>query len=184
MTGPSVIAFDVLRWIEQGKLDLDKPMMHHARVVDDRFIVMVFDAPTPPERSDFHINTAAEFFYQIEGEMACRILRHDAHGSPVFDDHVVGPGQLFYIPPGVPHRNRRDAHSTGLVIHEQRAPDADDVIVWYCQQCAHELHRVAYAFTELRRNLKQHIAEFLADADLRTCDACGWTMPADQGRLL
>lgn len=175
----AVIGFDVQRWLAEGKIALDKPLMNHARVVDDRFIVMVFDGPTPPQRSDFHINTAAEFFYQFEGEMACRIRHDDGH----FDDHVVGPGQLFYIPPGVPHRNRRESGSVGLVIHEQRADGALDTILWYCDGCGHELHRCAYAFTELQRNLRMHIDAFLSDEALRTCTQCGWVMPSGQGRL-
>lgn len=179
MSTQHVVAFDVLRWLAQGKLAQDKPQMNHARVVDDRFIIMVFDGPTPPERSDFHINTAAEFFYQLDGNMDCRIRHDDGR----FEDHVVAPGQLFYIPPGVPHRNRREAGSTGLVIHEQRAPDALDTILWYCDGCGHELHRCAYRFTELQRNLRTHIDAFLDNEQLRTCSQCARIMPRDQGRL-
>jgi len=174
-----VIAFDVQRWIAEGKLDVDKPLMNHARVVDDRFIVMVFDGPTPPVRSDFHINTAAEFFYQFEGDMDCTIR----HANGTLEDFVVGPGQLFYIPPLMPHRNRRADGSVGLVIHEQRAPGAKDTIVWYCEQCGHELHRFTYPFTELQRNLSEHIRAFLGSEVLRTCELCGWVMPDGQGLL-
>lgn len=177
MSAGSVIHFDVQRWIREGALDPDKPLMNHRRVIDDRFIVMAFDGPTPADRFDFHINTAAEFFYQFEGEMSCRVRGEDG----AFTDYVIGPGELFYIAPFVPHRNKRTRGSIGLVIHEQREPGAEDVILWYCEACGHELHRFSYRFTELKENLAAHTRAFQDDEGLRTCRACGWVAPADRG---
>jgi 3-hydroxyanthranilate 3,4-dioxygenase len=173
----AAISFDVQRWIREGKLDTNKPLMNHQRVIDDRFIVMAFDGPTPADRFDYHINTAAEFFYQFEGEMRCVIRESDG----AFTDHVCGPGELFYIPPMVPHRNWRPPGSIGLVIHEQRRDGAEDVILWYCDECGNELHRFSYTFTQLKQNLDAHTRQFQRDEALRTCSSCGWVAPADRG---
>ena len=110
--------------------------------------------------------------------MRCRVRWEDG-----IEDIVVGEGEVLYIPPLVPHLNSRTEGSTGLVLHEQRAPDALDVMVWYCNACDTELHRVSYRYTELKENLKEHIRRFLSDEHKRTCPNCGEVFPADQGFL-
>lgn len=171
--------FDVLAWVEANRHDPERPLMNHQMIWHDAFIVMLFNGATPEHRSDFHINASGELFYQIEGEMRCKLMG----GDGVITDHVVGPGQIFYIPPMVPHLNQRDDGSTGLVIHQQRPPGALDGMVWFCQSCGHTLHRVDYRFTELRDNLMTHIRAFLANESLRTCTVCHDVFPAEQGYL-
>lgn len=170
--------FDVEAWRAQNQSAGERPMMNHEQVWRDGFIVMLFNGATPALRSDFHINSSPEFFYQLEGEMWCKLLIEG-----VFTEHTVKQGEMFYIPPGVPHLNRRADGSTGLVIHQSRAPGALDAMVWFCDECGHTLHRVDYLYTELRSNLMLQIDAFLADASLRTCGKCGHIMPEDQGKL-
>lgn len=168
--------YSLKKWVEENRDDLDRPLMNHKRVWNEDFIVMLFNGRTPQERSDFHINTSPEFFYQIEGEMFCRLI---VDGEA--QDHIVKEGEMFYIPPHVPHLNRRGDGSIGLVIHQKRAPEALDTMVWYCNSCSTELHRYSYRYTELRENLKTHIRMFLGDEDLRTCKNCGDVFPQSQG---
>lgn len=170
---------DVLAWVAAQRDDPDRPLMNHQMVWRDAFIVMLFNGATPKGRSDFHINASGELFYQLEGEMRCRLMWPDH--APT--DHVVGPGQLFYIPPFVPHLNQREQGSTGIVIHERRPEGAKDGMIWFCNGCNAPLHRVDYLFTELKENLQEHIRAFLSDATLRTCRACGDVFPEDQGFL-
>ncbi len=171
--------FDVLGWVEANRHDPDRPLMNHQMVWRDAFIVMMFNGATPSERSDFHINASGELFYQLEGDMRCQLRQED--GS--ITHHVVGPGQLFYIPPMMPHLNQREEGSTGIVIHQQRPEGALDGMVWFCLECGHTLHRVDYLFTELRENLETHIRAFLSDESLRTCTKCASVFPADRGYL-
>jgi 3-hydroxyanthranilate 3,4-dioxygenase len=77
--------------------------------------------------------------------------------------------------------NERDDGSIGLVIHDARTPGALDSIVWYCEACAEQLHRVDYRFEELQRQLRTFFREFLSNERLRTCRNCGAVMSADQG---
>lgn len=169
---------NVLRWVERSRAEgPGKPVLHHEGFWDEGFLVKLFDGPTPRDRRDFHINTSPEFFYQLEGEMRCRVRRADGR----FDDVIVGPGEMYLIPAGVPHLNERDDGSIGLVIHEARKPGALDGIAWYCEACGAEVHRVEYRFEELQRQLRTYIRELAASEALRTCKACGVVMDAERG---
>lgn len=176
MKAPGIL--DVRRWVEEHQRLLPRPTMSHERVWNDGFLVMLFDGPTARERSDFHINASPEFFYQMVGEMTCRVLEDGR-----FVDYTVQEGAMFLLPPGVPHLNRRGDRSIGLVVHQQRPPGAMDAIVWYCESCGNQLHRVDYVFEELKSQLTTFVTAFLADEDLRTCRACGTVMPADRGAM-
>ncbi len=170
--------FDVKRWMEAQQGASGADLMSHLKVWDDQLIVMLFHGATPAQRSDFHINTAPELFYQLSGEMFCRLVTPEG-----FKDVVVGQGELFYIPPLQPHLNRREEGSLGLVIHQKREPEALDGMMWFCNQCAHPLHRVDYRYTDLQANLRAHIRAFLDDEAARTCPQCGDVFPPDQGRM-
>lgn len=169
---------DLLAWIRMSKERNSDQLLNHDTFWNRELIVKMFDGPTPPDRSDFHINTSPELFYQFEGEMYVRMLERGE-----FRDHTVGPGQMFYIPPLVPHLNRRPRGSIGLAIHQQRAPGALDAVAWYCESCGEQLHRIDYLFKDLLEQLPPLVRAFLADEDKRTCGRCGWQMPSDQGRM-
>jgi 3-hydroxyanthranilate 3,4-dioxygenase len=171
---------DVRRWVEEHRALPDRPLMSHERVWDkgDGFLVMLFDGPTPSERCDFHINTSPEWFYQLVGEMRCRVLQDGK-----FQDLTVAEGEMFLLPPLVPHLNARDRGSLGIVVHQARPPGVKDAIAWYCEGCCHELHRVEYFVEDLKAQLTSLIRGFLADEGLRTCKSCGWVMPPDRGYM-
>jgi 3-hydroxyanthranilate 3,4-dioxygenase len=173
-----IAVVDVQRWIrESGQRRTDR-ILDHETFWNQELIIKLFDGPTPVDRSDFHINTSPEFFYQFAGDMYCR-LRQDGR----FVDHTVRAGEMFYIPPLIPHLNRRPQGSIGLVIHQQRAPGALDAVAWYCESCGHQLHRIDYLFVDLLAQLPPLVRGFLADEDRRTCQQCGWRMPAQQGAM-
>lgn len=169
---------DVLAWIRMSRDRSSDQILNHDTFWNSELIVKMFDGPTPADRSDFHINTSPEFFYQFEGDMFCRMLQDGE-----FKDYNVGPGEMFVIPPLVPHLNRRLKGSIGLVIHTQRAPSALDAVAWYCESCGNQLHRIDYLFKDLLEQLPPLVRGFLADEHKRTCTRCGWKMPAEQGRM-
>jgi 3-hydroxyanthranilate 3,4-dioxygenase len=171
-------AVDALAWIRMSRDRKSDQILNHDTFWNRELIVKMFDGPTPPDRSDFHINTSPEFFYQFEGEMFCRMLQNGE-----FKDYTVGPGEMFFIPPLVPHLNRRHQGSIGLAIHTQRAPGALDAVAWYCESCGNQLHRIDYLFKDLLEQLPPLVRGFLADETKRTCTRCGWKMPAEQGRM-
>lgn len=170
--------FDVNTWLAESLVHGAYPHMHHHNYCKEGLLVNLFNGPTPADRSDFHINTAAEFFFQFKGDMYARTLENG-----MFRDHTVAEGQMFCIRPCVPHRNRRPPGSLGLVVHGPRAPHALDSILWYCEKCCHQIHRVDYEFSDLRTQVPRQIEDFLSDDLLRTCRVCGEVMPADRGRM-
>jgi 3-hydroxyanthranilate 3,4-dioxygenase len=171
-------AVDLIQWIRRSKDRKSDQLLNHDTLWNRELIVKMFDGPTPEDRSDFHINTSPELFYQFEGDMFCRLLQDGK-----FTDHTVGPGEIFYIPPLVPHLNRRRQGSIGLAIHQQRAPGALDAVAWYCESCGEQLHRIDYLFKDLLEQLPPLVRAFLDDEGKRTCRHCGWKMPRDQGRM-
>ncbi|WP_428265986.1 3-hydroxyanthranilate 3,4-dioxygenase [Haliangium sp.] len=178
MPDPIRMPVDVSGWVEASLARPTAAFLHHELFWDQGFIVKLFDGPTPDQRSDFHINTSPEFFYQLRGDMFCRLREH---GRVV--DVTVKPGEMFVIPALVPHLNRRAPGSLGLVIHQQRQPGAKDAVAWYCDECGHQLHRVDYDFEDLLAQLPPLVRAFLADDDKRTCGRCGWVMPPGRGRM-
>ena len=170
--------FDVLAWMRGSRERGSERFLDHETLWNRELIVKLFDGPTPEDRSDFHINTSPELFYQFEGVMFCRLLQDGK-----FSDHTVGPGQIFYIPPLVPHLNRRPRGSIGLAIHQARAEGALDAVAWYCEHCGDQLHRIDYLFKDLLGQLPPLVRSFLDDEKKRTCKHCGWIMPAEQGRM-
>jgi 3-hydroxyanthranilate 3,4-dioxygenase len=169
---------DVLKWVEENRSRTDKPLMSHERVWYNGFLVMLFDGPTPKDRCDFHINTSPEFFYQLVGDMQCRVIENGR-----FRDITVKEGEMFMLPANEPHLNSRVQGSLGIVLHQTRAPGAKDSIVWYCENCCNQLYRADYIFEDLKAQLPIFVRKFLADEALRTCDACGTVMPADRGYM-
>jgi len=54
-------------------------------------------------------------------------------------------------------------------------------MVWFCDNCDHEMHRVTLELTDIAVQLKEAIGEFDSSKDLRTCDNCGHVMPEEVG---
>ena len=73
---------------------------------DADFIVMVVGSNT---RRDFHVNEGEEFFYQVEGDI---VLKVQDEGKIV--DIPIRRGEIFLLPPRVPHSPRRPVNTVGL----------------------------------------------------------------------
>jgi 3-hydroxyanthranilate 3,4-dioxygenase len=171
---------DVLGWVRRSiAAGADTPLLHFEQFWDGELLIRLFDGPTPPGRRDYHINTRAEFFYQLQGDMTCTLVE-----SGEFRTVTCRQGEMFWIPPLIPHLNERAAGSIGLVIHTQRAPGALDGMAWYCVNCGALVHRMDYAYErELRDLLAPKLREFSANEQLRTCKRCGAVMQSDLGLI-
>jgi 3-hydroxyanthranilate 3,4-dioxygenase len=169
---------DVNDWVRRSNASgARKPVLNFEQFWDESFLIRLFDGPTPKHRRDFHVNTAAEFFYQIQGELRT-VVFHEGE----FVTEVCREGEMYWIPPLVPHLNQRDEGSIGLVIHAERKPGSREGMVWYCEPCKRELYRVDYAFERnLRELLAPHVERFMNDEALRTCPCCGNVLPRELG---
>ena len=101
------------QWIEDHR-HLLKPPVGNKMVYEeaDNFIVMVVGGPNA--RKDFHYNESEELFYQVEGEITVRIQEDGA-----IRDIPIKAGEMFLLPPKVPHSPQRTEGSVGLVIEKK-----------------------------------------------------------------
>jgi 3-hydroxyanthranilate 3,4-dioxygenase len=136
---------------------------------DAEFIVMVVGGPNA--RKDYHHDPGEEFFYQIEGGMVLKIMED---GKP--RDITINEGEIFLLPPGIPHSPHRFAHTVGLVIERKRLADEKDGLLWYCENCSNLLYAEYFTLQNIERDLPPIFDRFYSNLANRTCDRCGSVM--------
>jgi 3-hydroxyanthranilate 3,4-dioxygenase len=157
------------RWIDEHR-HLLKPPVGNCCVWEDReFIVMVVGGPN--SRTDFHINQGEEFFYQVEGDMVLRVMEQ---GRPA--DIPIREGDIFLLPPKVPHSPQRAAGTVGLVLERKRAPGEKDGFAWYCEKCSASLYSEFLEVTNLVKDLPPVFDRFYGDPAHLQCKKCGHRM--------
>src|SRR5262245_39397367 len=157
--------FNLGRWIDENR-HLLRPPVGNRMVHNGQFMVMVVGGPN--QRSDFHVNPTEELFYQIEGDIVLRVREDGATR-----DIPIRQGELFLLPPGVPHSPQRPADTVGLVVEQRRPEAANDHMRWYCPKCGAVLHDAEFHCVDLGRQLKPILEQVHASTELRTCKACG-----------
>ena len=98
-------------WIEDNRELLKPPVCNKVVYEDTEFIIMVVGGPNT--RKDYHVDEGEEFFYQLEGKMILRIIEN---GAP--KDIEINEGEIFLLPPKVPHSPQRFENSVGLEIDD------------------------------------------------------------------
>jgi len=161
---------DLARWIDEHR-HLLKPPVGNKCIVDGDFIVMIVGGPNA--RTDYHHDEGPEFFYQLEGEMVLKV--QDDGGAR---DIPIRAGELFYLPPRVPHSPQRMPGSVGLVIERRRLVDEKDGLLWFCERCNHKLYEEYFILDSIERDFPPVFDRFYGSVEARTCDACGHLNPA------
>jgi 3-hydroxyanthranilate 3,4-dioxygenase len=156
-------------WIDEHRELLKPPVGNKMIWRDSEFLVMVVGGPN--QRKDFHVEDGEEFFYQVEGDIVVRVMED---GKP--RDIPVREGEIFLLPPRVPHSPQRPANTVGLVIERVRTPGETDHLVWFCESCGGTLHDASFELQDLGSQLKPIIEGFYADETARKCRACGSVM--------
>lgn len=157
------------KWIEEHR-HLLKPPVGNKMIWEDReFIVMVVGGPN--SRTDYHINQGEEFFHQIEGEMVLKVIEE---GKP--KDIPIRAGEIFLLPPAVPHSPQRMAGSVGLVIERKRREDELDGFAWYCEKCGRLLYEERIPMKNIEKDLPPVFDRFYGDPSHLKCE-CGHEMP-------
>ena len=155
---------DFKRWIDENR-HLLKPPVGNKCIYDGDFIVMVVGGPN--QRTDYHYDEGPEFFYQIEGEMVLKVQDRGVRDIP------IRAGEVFYLPPRVPHSPQRYANSVGLVIERQRRPEEQDGFLWYCDHCQYPLYAEYLHVNDIEKQLPPIFERFYGSPQNRTCQACG-----------
>ena len=108
----------------------------------------------------------------LEGNMNLKIQED---GQP--RDVHIREGEIFLLPPKVPHSPQREAGSIGLVIERKRDPEMKDGLQWYCSNCNHPLYSEYFTMKNIMTQMQGVFEKFYASEDLRTCKNCGTVMP-------
>jgi len=161
--------FNLRLWIDQNRHLLKPPVGNKLLFQDTELIVMAVGGPN--SRKDFHHDPGEEFFYQIEGNMVLRVVQD---GRPT--DIPIHEGEVFLLPPEVPHSPQRPAGSVGIVVERRRAPTELDGFSWYCDSCGNRLYLERVPVANIETELPAIFTRFYSSVEHRTCDACGAVM--------
>ena len=159
------------RWIEDNRHLLKPPVGNKCIWKDGEFICMVVGGPN--SRTDYHYEEGPEFFYQVEGDMLLKVMED---GQP--RDIPIREGEIFLLPPRVPHSPQRYANTVGLVIERERLPDEQDGLLWYCEDCHHKLYEEYFHLEDIETQFPPVFQRFYGSEALRTCERCGHLNPA------
>lgn len=90
-----------------------------------------------------------------------------------FKDIYINEGDMFLLPPNVPHNPVRFADTVGIVIEQHRPDESVDKLRWYCQNCGGKVHEAAFHCTDLGTQIKAAVEAFKGDLEARKCGSCG-----------
>ena len=166
---PLPAAFNLQAWIDEHR-HLLKPPVGNKCIVQEDFVVMIVGGPNA--RTDYHFEEGPEWFYQLEGEM---VLKVQEDGEP--RDIPIKAGEIFYLPPRIPHSPQRMEHSIGLVIERKRLPHEQDALMWFCVQCNHQLYEEFFHLMDIEKDFFRVFENFYRSDELRTCKQCGTLNP-------
>lgn len=163
--------FNLKNWIDENR-NLLKPPVGNKQIFieNDDYIVMVVGGPNG--RKDYHFEDGEELFYQIEGDIVVRIINEE--GVP--QDIPIKEGEMFLLPPRVPHSPQRPENTVGLVIERYRREGEMDKLMWFCDECHNKLYEASFPLKDIGTQIKEAIQVFMADESLRTCKKCGTVM--------
>lgn len=163
--------FNLRLWIDQNRHLLKPPVGNKLLFHDSAFIVMAVGGPN--SRKDFHHDPGEELFFQLEGDIVLQIVQDGR-----VTDVPIREGELFLLPPEVPHSPRRPAGTVGIVVERRRGPDELDGFSWYCEQCGNRLYMERVPVLNIDTELPAIFARFFSSLQHRTCKACGTVMAA------
>lgn len=161
--------FNFKKWIDENRHLLKPPVNNKVVYKDTEFIVMVVGGPN--SRKDYHYNESEEFFYQLEGDVKVQIQED---GKAVEVD--IKEGEIFLLPPRVPHNPIRFKNTIGLVMERKRRDGEKDGLLWFCEKCNHKLYEEYFILTDITSQFQGVFEKFYNSLEHRTCKNCGHTM--------
>jgi len=162
-------AFNFRKWIDDHRDQLKPPVGNKLVFRDSEFIIMVVGGPN--SRKDFHVDPGEEFFYQLEGDMVLKTIQNGEHV-----DVPIREGDIFLLPPNMPHSPRRPANTIGLVIERTRRADEIEGFMWFCEKCHHKLYEEFLSVSDIETQMKPVFDRFFGTIAHRTCSQCGTVM--------
>lgn len=160
-------------WIEENRHLLKPPVGNKCVWKDGDFIVMVVGGPN--NRKDYHYNETPEFFYQIEGDIVLKIINN---GKP--EDVHIKEGEIYLLPPKVPHSPQRGVNTIGLVIEYPRLKKMKDALIWYCENCNNKLYKKKFKLDNIETDMPVIFDKYYGSEKKRTCKKCETVMEPPQ----
>ncbi|OBT95759.1 3-hydroxyanthranilic acid dioxygenase [Pseudogymnoascus verrucosus] len=160
------------KWLEENSHLLQPPVNNYC-VYDEDVTVMIVGGPNA--RTDYHINTTPEWFYQYRGTLLLKIIDN---GIP--RTLPITEGSMFLLPPNVPHNPIRFANTVGIVIEQRRPEGSVDKMRWYCPNvtCGKVVHEVEFHCVDLGTQIKEQVQAYSGEKGGRDCSDCGTFAPA------
>src|ERR1700741_457200 len=156
--------FNFKKWIDENRSLLKPPINNKVVYKDAEFIVMVVGGPN--SRKDYHFNESEEFFYQLEGDIVVKIQED---GKAV--DVSIKEGDIFLLPPKVPHNPIRFKDTVGLVMERRRREGEKDGLMWFCEKCNNKLYDEYFTLNDITSQFQAIFEKFYNSETLRTCNS-------------
>ena len=166
---PVIFPINFKKWIDENRHLLKPPVGNKVVYKDTEFIIMVVGGPNA--RKDYHFNESEEFFYQMEGDIEVGIQQE---GKAV--NVPIKQGEIFLLPPKVPHSPRRGPNTVGLVIERTRRSGEKDGLQWYCEKCNNKLYDEYFVLHNIMTQFQEVFNRFYGSKEHRTCKKCGHVM--------
>lgn len=160
-----------MKWIDENKHLLKPPVNNKVVYQDTEFIIMVVGGPN--SRKDYHYNESEEFFYQLQGDVEVQIQEN---GKAV--TVPIKEGEIFLLPPRIPHNPKRYKDTIGLVIERKRRENEKDGLLWFCEKCNEKLFEEYFMLTDIANQFQAIFKKYYNDKNLCTCKKCGHIMEA------
>lgn len=142
-------------FIEKNRALLKPPVSNCLLYSGTQLKIMIVGGPN--ERDDFHLEEGEEFFYQLSGNMNLDVMQLGKRTRlPILQ------GQIFILPPKIPHSPQRYSNTIGLVIERARAKSEADVLRWYLPKSNRILYQETFHCTDLGTQIKSVIERFMA----------------------
>ncbi len=167
--------FNFTQWIESHRAQLKPPVGNKLLFPVEDFVIMVVGGPNA--RSDFHVDPGEEFFYQLEGDMVLRTLQE---GRIV--DVPIRQGEVFLLPPNLPHSPQRLPNTVGMVVERRRREGEKDGLQWYCENCNTKLYEEFFELTNIETQFPPVFQRYYDSVEHRTCRSCGTVAPVPEAR--
>jgi 3-hydroxyanthranilate 3,4-dioxygenase len=168
-------AFSLRGWVEANRHRMIPPISNETIFKgNDTFIVMVSSGPNT--RKDYHYNESEELFLQLEGDIEIGLYVDGRHETA-----AVREGEMFLLPPRIPHQPRRPAGTLGLVLEKHRVRPERDGFLYFCDSCGAKLHEEYFFLEDIVQQLPMVQRAFYGSLERRTCASCGHVTepPAD-----
>nr|XP_002119902.1 3-hydroxyanthranilate 3,4-dioxygenase-like [Ciona intestinalis] len=148
------------QWVSENKSQFLPPvcnkMMHNMQLK-----IMCIGGPN--QRKDYHIEEGEEFFYMIKGDMCLKIVENGKH-----KDVVIKQGEVFLLPPRIPHSPQRFEDTVGLVIERERHENETDVLRYFVGESTDILYEKTFHSVDLGTELPPMIDQYFNSEEYKT----------------